>query len=445
MVPVLTRPVVTPAADAPPRGIRRLRAGVVVWVVLVMAIPRAEAAPATAKQEVAAALSRKDVRAALGWFRPHERELEERQLELARIPAPPFGERARGEWLRKQFSDLGLHDVHVDAVGNVIGVRPGTEAGAKFIAITAHIDTVFPEGTPLDVHREGRRLAGPGISDNSAGVVGLLALAGALHAARIATDAPVVFVGNVGEEGEGDLRGMRFFFGDPKWKGKIAYTIVLDGAATDTIVTQALGSRRFEVAIHAPGGHSWSDFGEPNPIVLLARAIEIFSRTSVPSDPKTTYNIGVISGGTSVNSIPESATMRVDLRSASTAEIDRLEKSLRDAVKEAVAADAAGRGNPGVSCDVKAIGSRPAAELNGDAHILKVIVAVDEALGNTARLHRASTDANVPLSLGLEAVSLGAGGSGGGAHTVHEWYDPSGRDLGLKRLLLAVVTLAGSE
>ncbi len=410
-----------------------------------MGTPRTEAAPVNAKQEVAAVFARKDVRAAMEWFRPHERELEDLQLELARIPAPPFGEKLRGEWLRKQFTQVGLEDVHIDKVGNVVGIRPGSDPGARYVAITAHIDTVFPEGTPLDVHREGRRLYGPGISDNGAGVVGMLAVASAMRSANVTTTSPVVFVGNVGEEGEGDLRGMRFFFGEPRWKDKIAYTIVLDGAATDTIVTQGLGSRRFEVTIHAPGGHSWSDFGEPNPIVMLAHAIDVFSRTPVPSDPKTTFNIGVIQGGTSVNSIPESASMRVDLRSVSTPEIDRLEKALREALKESAGAAGNNGRSAGVGYDMKLIGSRPAAELNGDARILKVVTAIDEELGNSARLHRASTDANIPLSLGLEAVSLGAGGNGGGAHTVHEWYDPAGRDLGLKRILLAAVTLAGNE
>jgi tripeptide aminopeptidase len=262
---------------------------------------------------------------------------------------------------------------------------------------------------------------------------------------KVALGMPVVFIGNVGEEGEGDLRGMRQIFSGP-WKDKIAYTLVVDGAATDTVIAQALGSRRFEVMVRGAGGHSWSDFGVPNPIVALGRAVAKFSAVQVPAEPKTTFNIGAISGGTSVNSIPESATMRVDLRSASADQIDKLEAALRKAVHEAVAETSAQSALAKLSHEIKGIGSRPAAELKEDARMLQVIRAVDAQLGNTARMQRASTDANIPLSLGMEAIAIGAGGAGGGAHTLHEWYDPTNRDLGFKRIVLAVMTLAeGSE
>ena len=406
---------------------------------------KAPAAPATPRQEVAHLAEFRSVHAALGWFRTHERDLADRQVELARIPAPPFGEQARAVWLRDHFQELGLEDCHVDEAGNVLGVRPGSDPEAKYLALAAHIDTVFPAGTPLDIRREGSRLLGPGISDNGAGVVALLALAAALQAAEIRHAAPILFLGDVGEEGEGDLRGMRHLFSDPRWKDSIAYTLVLDGAATDTVVTEGLGSRRFEVTLRGPGGHSWSDFGAPNPVIILARAITLFSGVRVPAEPKTSYNVGNISGGTSVNSIPESAGMKVDLRSISAAEIDRLERALREAVGEAVAEarKSAGRRSGEIACEIKLIGSRPAAELKPGARILDVVEAVDAHLGNASRPHRASTDANIPLSLGREAVGLGTGGAGGGAHTLHEWYDPSGRDFGLKRILLAALTLTG--
>jgi di/tripeptidase len=272
-----------------------------------------------------------------------------------------------------------------------------------------------------------------------------------LRAVRIRHALPFVFIGNVGEEGEGDLRGMRHIFSTPRWKDSIAYSLVLDGAGADTIVAEALGSRRFEVIVRGPGGHSWSDFGAPNPIVILAKAIETFAATPVPHTPKTTFNIGVIRGGTSVNSIPESASMKVDIRSTSMTEMERLEQSLRLALNRAVedetiAAEmrsSAQKRPSGVSCEVVVIGNRPAGELRAGARILQVVRAVDAQLSNAAQVQRASTDANVPLSLGQEAIAIGGGGSGGGAHTLQEWFDSNGRELGLKRILLTMLALAG--
>ncbi len=427
-----------------------------VVLALIMATPdiaTGGAAPAeaggTLQQEVTQVASAPAIQAAFAWFHEHQQEISEHQLALTRIPAPPFGESARGEWLKARFLELGLTEVQSDDVGNVFGVRPGShpEKRRKYIALTAHLDTVFPSNTPMDVRREGERLYGPGISDNGAGVIALVALADAMRAAGLKTDCSILFIGNVGEEGEGDVRGMRHIFSHSPWRDSILYTLVIDGAGTDTVVTEALGSKRFMVTLRGPGGHSWSDFGAPNPIVVLARAIDIFSRNTVPVSPKTTFNIGVISGGTSVNSIPESASMRVDIRSISSEQVDRLERALRAALEQALVQD--GRGNAaqarssGLSYEIALIGSRPAAKLNSESHLLAVIKAVDAQLGNKARNQRASTDANIPISLGREALAIGAGGTGGGAHTVHEWYDASGRELGLKRILLTMATLAG--
>ncbi|HSB75927.1 MAG TPA: peptidase dimerization domain-containing protein, partial [Terriglobales bacterium] len=253
----------------------------------------------------------------------------------------------------------------------------------------------------------------------------------------------IVFIGNVGEEGEGDLRGMRHIFADPHWSEAIATTLVLDGAGADSIVAEALGSRRFEIVVRGPGGHSWSDFGAPNPIIVLARAIERFTQVRVAAVPKTTFNIGVIRGGTSVNSIPESASMRVDLRSTSSAEIDRLEMALRAALDQAVMTDAGRTRGGAVSYEAHTIGSRPAGELDSSARVLRVLRAVDSHLGNPSQVQRASTDANIPLSLGRDAVAIGGGGAGGGAHTLQEWFDCAGRELALKRILLAALALTG--
>ena len=416
-----------------------------------MASPREslpEAVP-TPLQEIARLAGLPELRAASAWFRGQETQIAYWQLEMARIPAPPFGEAARAEWLKKRFREVGLTDTHIDDVGNVFGLRNGP--GSGFVSLSAHIDTVFPAGTPLNVRQQGTRLYGPGVSDNGAGVAALLAIAAALQAAKISLQTPIVFIGNVGEEGEGDLRGMRHIFAHPRWKESIRYSLMLDGAGADTIVAEALGSRRFEVIVRGPGGHSWSDFGAPNPILVLARAIGAFAQTPVPTSPKTTFNIGVIRGGTSVNSIPESASMRVDIRSTSMSEMERLEASLRRELELASEEEtrASERRNPSprrstaISYEIVAIGNRPAGELAPDARMLKVIRAVDSHLGNAAQIQRASTDANIPLSLAREAIAIGGGGSGGGAHTLQEWFDCSGRELSLKRILLTVLALAG--
>ena len=365
------------------------------------------------QQEIARLTALAEVRSAFAWFLSKDEQLTHWQLELASIPAPPFGEQARSEWLLERFFELGLSDVHVDQVGNVFGIRPGT--GNKYVALSAHVDTVFPAGTPLNIRQEGSRLYGPGVSDNGAGVIALLAVAGALRESRIRNSAPLLFIGNVGEEGEGDLRGMRHIFSEQHWRDSIASNVVLDGAGNDTIVAEALGSRRFEVIVRGPGGHSWSDFGAPNPIVVLARAIETFAQTPLPTAPKTTFNIGVIRGGTSVNSIPESASMRVDIRSTSTAEIERLERLLRAALDHAVQTENVAlesrrnlqRRPFGLSTEVVTIGNRPGGELPSSARILQVARAADAHLGNVAQVQRASTDANIPLSLGREAIAIG--------------------------------------
>jgi acetylornithine deacetylase/succinyl-diaminopimelate desuccinylase-like protein len=401
------------------------------------------------RPEIARLIARRDVHTAFDWFASHTRELDELQMEITRIPAPPFGEAQRAEWFRARFLQLGLEDVHIDQVGNVLGVRPGTAPGVPYVALTAHMDTVFSAGTSISIRREGARLLGPGIADNGSGLVALLAVASVLQETQIRTAAPILFVANVGEEGEGDLRGMRQLFSDPRWRDSIACTLVLDGAGTDTTVTEGLGSRRFEATVYGPGGHSWSDFGTPNPITVLARTIELFSRTPLSSDRRTAFNIGVISGGTSVNSIPESASMRVDVRSVVPTELDRMEKALRASLNQAVAESNGDGTNPRrpdlVSYELKLIGSRPAAELNPDSQLLAVLRAVDAQLGIVSHRQRASTDANIPLALGRDAIAIGAGGSGGGAHTLHEWYDPTNRDPGLRRILLTLLAISGAE
>src|SRR5689334_15357824 len=370
-------------------------------------LPTADLSPALL-QEVARVAALPAVRGAFADFLSHEAQLAEWQQQLAKIPAPPFGEHLRSEWMLERFLELGLEQVRTDEAANVFGIRPAT--GNRYVALSAHIDTVFPAGTPLNVRQQGSRLYGPGVSDNAAGVVAMLGIAAAISRSRVRHTAPILFVANVGE---------------------------------------ALGSRRVEVIVRGPGGDSWSDFGTPNPIVVLARAIESFRQTPLPVSPKTTFNIGVIRGGTSVNSIPESASMRVDIRSTSTAEIERLERALRLGLDTAVADETKGMSQSakaralGLSAEIVTIGNRPGGELPPEARILQVIRSVDAYLGNVAQVQRASTDANIPLSLGREAIAIGGGGTGGGAHTLQEWFDCTGRDFGLKRILLTLLALAG--
>jgi acetylornithine deacetylase/succinyl-diaminopimelate desuccinylase-like protein len=392
------------------------------------------------------------------WFTRHEREIAELQLAITAVPAPSFEEQARAAWLRERMQALGVA-TSIDAVGNLLAVRPGMQNELPFVALSAHLDTVFPAATPLEIRREQARLLGPGISDNGSGLAALWALAAAFEAVGIATLTPLLFIANVGEEGEGNLRGMRHIYrgygeqvshapgaaAEYDAAPALAVLIALDGAGSDNIISQALGSRRFEIVITGPGGHSWSDYGMPNPIVAAALVVERLIRIPLPANPRTTLNIGIIDGGTSVNTIPERAVLKVDLRSADPRRVDELEQQLRRAVADACTETQAHspHSRARLAQAITVVGERPAGELAAASPLLAAIRAVDAQLGIRSQLLRASTDANIPLSLGLEAVTLGAGGTGGGAHTVHEWFDPAGREQGLKRVALLVLLLAG--
>jgi tripeptide aminopeptidase len=403
------------------------------------------------QREIARIAEMRHVHTAFTWLHNQEMEFRRWQRELTEIPAPPFGETARSEWLRQRFTALGLENVHIDEIGNVIGLLKNDllnpDNGAPLVGASAHLDTVFPQGTALKTREESTRLYGPGISDNAAGVTALLAMATVLKRSEIRLATNIIFVGNVGEEGEGNLRGMRHLFSSTHWRKAIQSLLVIDGAGTDTYVNQALGSRRFEITFRGPGGHSWSDFGVPNPIVILSRAMASFSEVHAPESPRTTFNIGVISGGTSVNSIPETATARVDLRSASKAELQKLEDRMRECVSEAwrEVPILHRAGEHRITLAIESIGDRPAAELPLDARIQQIVRAVDKHLRIDSFPRLASTDANIPLSLGIEATAIGAGGDGGGAHTLREWFDCANRDLGLKRILLILLALTGVQ
>jgi tripeptide aminopeptidase len=369
----------------------------------------------------------------------------EEQIRITEIPAPTFRESLRGTHLAKLLSDAGLK-VHTDQAGNVIGERTGSAKG-EFVLITAHLDTVFPPGTDVHVRREGTKLWAPGISDNGTGLATLPAIARIMRDAKLETRNSILFVADVGEEGEGNLRGIRKIVED--YRKQLRYVVALDGASIDYVTAAALASRRLEITLSGPGGHSWSDFGAPNPIDALARGIALFLNTPAPDSPRTTFNVGSIEGGTSVNSIPAKATIKVDMRSEAEPEIIKLEAALRRAIQVGVdeemqaAREHGMAGGSGLSIEAKVLGVRPGGELAPNSPLLAAVQAADDYLGNRARVERSSTDANIPLSLGIPAIALGAGGSSGGAHSLQEWYDPTGREIGMQRVLLTLLQIAG--
>jgi tripeptide aminopeptidase len=417
----------------------------------------------SAFSRVTALAEQRTLHEAFRWLHLHGQQMMRWQAELVVIPAPPFGEEARSRWMEEQFRQAGLTNILTDSIGNVFGIiagkaTAGEEGNAPVVLLSAHLDTVFPASTPLEPVLTEDRIDCPGACDNGAGIVGMLAIAHALIEAKMPLGATLVFVGNVGEEGEGDLRGVRQLYQNSPYVGRVAAHIVLDGAGVDTAVTQALGSRRYQVKITGPGGHSFTDAGTPNPIVVLALAITNLTqapRQPYPDEPRATLNVGTIQGGTSVNTIPEIAMASVEFRCTDLRPMVRLEVALYRAVEDAVeAANAEVGGRSGgrmerresprmIRYSIEKIGDRPAAELPKDSPLLDTIKAVDRHLGLRTDLRLGSTDANIPLSLGIPAVSLGAGGEGGGAHTRAEWYSAANRELGLRRVLL--ITLAMLE
>ncbi len=406
---------------------------------------------ASAFSRVTALAAQRPIHAAFAWLHANPKTIMDWQVGLVAIPAPTHGERERAEWLAQRFTQAGLSNVEIDAVGNVLGLLPAEDLPADstgpVILLSAHIDTVFPAGTPLNPVLDGDRLEAPGSSDNAAGVAGMLAVVAALRHAQIALPVPLVILGNVGEEGEGDLRGVRHIYEHSPLAGRIAAHIVLDGPGADAAVTQALGSRRYRVSITGPGGHSFTDAGTPNPIAALSTALAALAEIPLPNEPRTTLNLGTIRGGISVNSIPESAAANIDFRSTDPDQLLRLEVALHRAVEDAVehwnekSKSFGGVSRSRLSFAVSKIGDRPAAQLPGDSPLLATLRAVDRHLGLRTDLRLGSTDANIPLALGVPSLSIGAGGDGGAAHTLHEWYSARDRDLALKRVLLLTLAM----
>ena len=384
------------------------------------------------------------VRAALETIQRDNAWTLDQQVSICEIPAPPFKEQQRGEEYRRRFEALGLRNVRIDAEGNVIAERPGVGNGPT-VMISGHLDTVFPEETNVKVRREGTRFHGPGIGDDCRGLAVVLAVARAFQQANVQTNGMVYFVGTVGEEGPGNLRGVRHLFTKEFPNREIDYFISVDGTGYGT-TSGAVGSHRYRVSYIGPGGHSYGAFGMPNPIHALGRAIAGISDLQVPASPRTTFNVGIIEGGTSVNSISAEGIMEIDMRSPSLDELHRLDAQVRDILDRALAAENARwpRSNVKLTMKIDTIGIRPAGSQPDDAPIVRASLAAARALGLTSETGSSSTDANLPISLGIPAITIDGGGTGRGAHALDEWYD-DGSDgyKGPQWAALLVATLAG--
>jgi acetylornithine deacetylase/succinyl-diaminopimelate desuccinylase-like protein len=370
-------------------------------------------------------------------------------VTLTEIPAAPFQEMVRAEAFRDMLTETGIGEVSLDAIGNVVGCRHGQSDGGherQTICIAAHLDTVFPPGTDTKVRREGNRLYAPGVGDDTRGLAVLLALARAIAATGLKTRHDILFVGNVGEEGPGNLRGIRHLFQEGAWAGKIDAFFSVDGADMETVIAGGIGSHRYRVVLAGPGGHSFIDFGIVNPANALGDFLAGLARVPAPKEPRTTYCASMVGGGTSINAIPQQVWVDVDLRSADPRSLENLDRAMRGLVENAVTSENT-RGNTArgaVSAELTQIGDRPAAPLATSGRVVDEAVAALAAHGFTARLERGSTDANIPLSLGIPAVALGSGVAGGNLHTLAEWIDvePEPNRRALAAILAALLAVA---
>jgi tripeptide aminopeptidase len=367
-------------------------------------------------------------------------------LALTEIPAPPFKEERRAKAYLEMLRQLELTDVEMDGEGNVMGVRRGA-GGWPMLAVLAHLDTVFPEGTDVRVKRDGTRWMAPGIGDDTRGLALMLAVIRAMNAAKFRTASDILFVGNVGEEGEGDLRGVKYLMQKGKYKDRIKQFLAIDGGDQGSITRGGVGSKRYRVAFKGPGGHSYGAFGLVNPAFAMGAAIARFSDMQVPSSPKTTFNVGVVRGGTSVNSIPAHVSMDVDMRSESCAELKKVDEAFLAIVKAAVADENRVRSTREGRVEVipQVIGERPCGETAMDAPILRTTTAIVQAFGLKPSYGISSTDSNLPMSMGIPALTIGRGGPGGRSHSPDEWTDvnPKGVAQSVEVALAIVLAVAG--
>ena len=379
--------------------------------------------------------------------REHGRTVED-IIRLTEIPAPPFREERRAAAYLGMLREHGLEEVEQDAVGNVMGRRRGTGNGTT-VVVAAHLDTVFPEGTDVRVRREGTKLFAPGVGDDTRSLAVNLAFLRAMDAAGIRTRADILFLGDVGEEGLGDLRGVRHFFTEGRHRDRVGAFFTVDSPEVDRIVTGGIGSKRYRIAFRGPGGHSFAAFGLVNPAYAMARASLTLAGLTAPREPQTTHCVSVLGGGTSVNAIPNEVWMEVDLRSQSAAELARLEREFLAGVEAAVAAENAARSTREgpVVAEVTPIGDRPAGHTAPGAEIVQLAVAAVAAHGYAPRQEYSSTDANIPMSLGIPAIKIGSGGRGGRAHSLEEWIDvePGESLRGMSASLATILAVAGME
>jgi acetylornithine deacetylase/succinyl-diaminopimelate desuccinylase-like protein len=382
-------------------------------------------------------------RAAVAAFDSDHDQWVEDIVAITQIAAPPFKEEARAKAFAEMLRKRGL-DPKIDEEGNVLALRKGTQPG-PVVVVAAHLDTVFPEGTDVTVRREGTKLMAPGVGDDSAGLATLLALIDAMNAGKVQTRSDILFVGDVGEEGLGDLRGVRHLFTKGEYKGRIGTFFSLDGGGLDSMTTGGTGSKRYRVTFKGPGGHSYGAFGIVNPMAALAQTVTGLYKLKVPSEPKTTYSASVVGGGTSVNAIPAEVWLEVDMRSASAAELAKLETQFLAIVPKAVAAENAARSTkPGkISAELKPIGDRPAGHTDPNADIVRFAEAAFRSEGIAVKKGTSSTDSNIPMSLRIPAITMGHIADGGRAHSPDEWIDTAkAPNLKLKRILLATILAA---
>jgi acetylornithine deacetylase/succinyl-diaminopimelate desuccinylase-like protein len=351
------------------------------------------------------------------------RQIVSEIVQLTEIPAPPFKEAARGARYLEMMKAVGLQDVQLDEVGNITAVRPGKNRKAKALVVSAHLDTVFPEGTPINVRREGTTLHAPGIGDDTIGLASMLAWVRAMDTAKIETSRDIIFVATVGEEGQGDLRGVKHLFTQNPVKARIGDFISFDGSSVSGVTNGAVGSKRYKVTFKGPGGHSYGAFGIVNPMVAMAHAVTGLYAIAAPTDIKTTYAASTVSGGTSVNSIPNAITMEFDMRSRAPANLAAVESQFLAVLDAAVAAENAARDTKfgSISAERELIGDRPAGETPATDPLVKAAAAAMEAAGYEAPLRASSTDSNIPISLGIPAITVGAGAGGGRAHALDEY------------------------
>ena len=410
----------------------------------------AQPKPGAAEKTVAAIRASAGFKTAMATLDAQHDQIVAETIELTEIPAPPFKEKVRAEAYMAKLKALGLSDVEMDSEGNVMGLRRGSgPAGGPVVVLAAHLDTVFPEGTNVKVRREGTKLFAPGVGDDTHSLAVVLGYVRALDAGKVKTKKDILFVGNVGEEGPGDLRGVRYIFGKGKYKDRIAAFFSMDGTSADRVTFGAVGSKRYRVTFKGPGGHSYGAFGLVNPMAAMGTTVVELNKVRTPANPKTTYMTSVVGGGTSVNSIPDAIWLEVDMRSESAEELSKIDQVFLRIVKGAVEQENAARSIRAgkISADVKLIGERPTGATRQDAEIVQMTAAAVRAAGYTTPiLGASSTDSNIPISLGIPAVTIGSGGEGGRAHAVDEWIDVAKPESvkGMAVGLSAVLAMAGT-